>query len=159
MYNELKIKDLKPGDYVNLVLSYDERFDGDKMEIDPTEEVTCKILDVYTEDFHSIKRDFAKVKAYGWDYPENLSISDKDLWQKIESSPKQHNRPKHYGAGATDLIDYWCERYTPEELRGAFKAQLSKYNDRLGYKDDEISELTKIIDYATRYRDWLEGGK
>lgn len=153
--NQLKIKDLKPGDYVNLVLSYDERFDGDRMEIEPTNEITGKVLDVYTEDFNSDK-DFAKVKAYGWGYTNIIPISDKDLWQKIDSNPKQHNRPKHYGEGATDLINYWCERYSPDELRGAFKSQISKYIDRLGYKDDEVKELNKIIDYASRYRDWLE---
>lgn len=65
------------------------------------------------------------------------------------------NRPNHYGNGKSDLIDYWCERYSPDELRGAFKSQISKYIDRLGYKDDEVKELNKIIDYATRYRDWL----
>lgn len=43
-----------------------------------------------------------------------------------------------------------------EELKGAFKSQISKYVDRLGYKDDEIKELNKIIDYATRYKNHLE---
>lgn len=33
---------------------------------------------------------------------------------------------------------------------------MSKYVDRLGYKDDEIKELNKIIDYATRYKNHLE---
>ncbi|PWZ73291.1 hypothetical protein DD901_11900, partial [Staphylococcus pseudintermedius] len=55
-----------------------------------------------------------------------------------------------------DLIDYWCERYSAEELRGAFKSQISKYVDRLGYKDDEIEELNKIVTYATRYKEHLK---
>ncbi|HGH0841903.1 TPA: DUF3310 domain-containing protein [Staphylococcus pseudintermedius] len=67
-----------------------------------------------------------------------------------------HERPKHYGNSEIDLIDYWCERYSAEELRGAFKSQISKYVDRLGYKDDEIKELNKIIDYATRYKQYLK---
>ncbi|MDK4101087.1 DUF3310 domain-containing protein [Staphylococcus pseudintermedius] len=67
-----------------------------------------------------------------------------------------HERPKHYGNSEIDLIDYWCERYSAEELRGAFKSQISKYVDRLGYKDDEIKELNKIIDYATRYKQHLK---
>lgn len=66
------------------------------------------------------------------------------------------NRPSHYGNSEIDLIDFWCERYSKEELRGAFKSQISKYVDRLGYKDDEIKELDKIIDYATRYRIFLK---
>ncbi|EGQ3092579.1 hypothetical protein IP355_001570 [Staphylococcus pseudintermedius] len=35
-------------------------------------------------------------------------------------------------------------------------SQISKYVDRLGYKDDEIKELNKIIDYATRYKQYLK---
>ncbi|HAY0629858.1 TPA: DUF3310 domain-containing protein, partial [Staphylococcus pseudintermedius] len=57
-----------------------------------------------------------------------------------------------YGNSNKDLIDYWCKRYSAEELRGAFKSQISKYVDRLGYKDDEVEELNKIIDYAERYK-------
>lgn len=150
--NQLKIKDLKPGDYVNLVVCYDERFDGDKMEIEPTKEVTCKV----TEKFNLIDIDFAKVKVYDDAYPSESTISDAELWQKVDMPPK---RPEHYGDGKTDLIDYWCERYSPDELRGAFKSQISKYIDRLGYKDDEVKELNKIIDYASRYRDWLQEDK
>ncbi|MGV3043510.1 DUF3310 domain-containing protein [Staphylococcus rostri] len=82
-------------------------------------------------------------------------------WEKIPSNKKveYNKRPKHYGEGEFDLIDVWCATYTPEELRGAFKSQLSKYSYRLGYKDDEIDELDKIIDYATRYKKHLEGAK
>lgn len=79
-------------------------------------------------------------------------------WERIPSNKKIENkkRPKHYGDAEFDLIDYWCTRYSKEELRGAFKSQLSKYTDRIGYKDDEVDELDKIIDYATRYRDHLK---
>lgn len=82
-------------------------------------------------------------------------------WEKIPSNKKveYNNRPKHYGDGEFDLIDVWCERYSKEELRGAFKSQMSKYVDRLGYKDDEVDELDKIIDYAPRYKKHLEGVK
>ncbi|MFB3194859.1 DUF3310 domain-containing protein [Staphylococcus pseudintermedius] len=79
-------------------------------------------------------------------------------WYLIPSNTKiaTHERPAHYGNSNKDLIDYWCERYSAEELRGAFKSQISKYVDRLGYKDDEIKELNKIIDYATRYKKHLK---
>ncbi|MDK4019333.1 DUF3310 domain-containing protein, partial [Staphylococcus pseudintermedius] len=82
-------------------------------------------------------------------------------WYKITSNTKiatheDVERPAHYGDSNKDLIDYWCERYSAEELKGAFKSQISKYVDRLGYKDDEIKELNKIIDYATRYKNHLE---
>ena len=101
-------------------------------------------------------------------YPDNFYIRtdegfttyvpyDSD-WEEIPSSKKieYNKRPKHYGEGKFDLIDVWCERYSTDELRGAFKSQLSKYVDRLGYKDDEVDELDKIIDYATRYRNHLK---
>ncbi|PCF64559.1 DUF3310 domain-containing protein [Staphylococcus intermedius] len=79
-------------------------------------------------------------------------------WYPIPSNSKiaTHDRPEHYGNSEIDLIDYWCERYSAEELRGAFKSQISKYVDRLGYKDDEVKELNKIIDYATRYKNHLK---
>ncbi|HHU6749859.1 TPA: DUF3310 domain-containing protein [Staphylococcus pseudintermedius] len=88
-------------------------------------------------------------------------IDDISEWYLIPSNTKiatheDVNRPAHYGTSDIDLIDYWCERYSAEELRGAFKSQISKYVDRLGYKDDEIEELNKIVTYATRYKEHLE---
>ncbi|MEB7753301.1 DUF3310 domain-containing protein [Staphylococcus pseudoxylosus] len=43
-----------------------------------------------------------------------------------------------------------------EEFQGTMKSQISKYAIRLGRKDDKISELKKIEDYARRYRQKLE---
>ncbi|UXR83208.1 DUF3310 domain-containing protein [Staphylococcus sp. IVB6214] len=106
-----------------------------------------EIVNLYPETF--LIRTDEKFSAY---------VPYSSEWEKIPSSKKLENkkRPKHYGDAEFDLIDYWCARYSKEELRGAFKSQLSKYADRLGYKDDEIDELDKIIDYSTRYRDHLK---
>ncbi|GGA93402.1 Protein of unknwon function (DUF3310) [Staphylococcus muscae] len=107
----------------------------------------AKVLDTYNDGF-----------VVTTDEGDNCWLSYETDWEKIPSSKKLENkkRPKHYGDAEFDLIDYWCTRYSKEELRGAFKSQLSKYTDRLGYKDDEIDELDKIIDYTTRYRDHLK---
>lgn len=55
-----------------------------------------------------------------------------------------------------DLIDFWHMQMTPEEFQGAMKSHMDKYVVRLGRKDDRISELIKIEDYARRYREKLE---
>ena len=63
--------------------------------------------------------------------------------------------PKHYENGGEDFLDRTIRTSTPDELRGAIKFTIGKYVDRLGQKDDEVSELTKIINYATRYKNHL----
>lgn len=129
----------------------------EKLKIGNRVKVTVKngfllgeVLNLYADKF--FVRTDEGVTAY---FPYNSE------WEKIPSNKKveYNNRPKHYGDGEFDLIDVWCERYSKEELRGAFKSQMSKYVDRLGYKDDEVDELDKIIDYATRYKKHLEGVK
>lgn len=63
--------------------------------------------------------------------------------------------PKHYDNGGEDYIDRTFRTKTPDEIRGAMCFNIGKYNDRLGKKDSEIEELTKIINYATRYKTHL----
>lgn len=129
----------------------------EKLKIGNRVKVTVKngfllgeVLNLYTDNFY-VRTDEG-ITTY---------IPYKSEWEKVPSSKKveYNNRPKHYGEWEFDLIDVWCATYTPEELRGAFKSQLSKYSYRLGYKDDEVDELDKIIDYATRYKKHLEGVK
>jgi len=64
--------------------------------------------------------------------------------------------PNHYNNGGEDYIDRTFRTGTEEEIRGAIKFSIGKYVDRLGKKDDEVKELAKIIDYATRYKTHLE---
>lgn len=64
--------------------------------------------------------------------------------------------PNHYNNGGEDYIDRTFRTGTKEEIRGAIKFSIGKYVDRLGKKDDEVKELAKIIDYATRYKTHLE---
>ncbi|EJJ6363139.1 DUF3310 domain-containing protein [Staphylococcus pseudintermedius] len=149
----MKIKDLKIGDKVSVEVGSQQFKDTDDEKwvyetIFGTAEVT-KVNETY---------EYANVIFENGTYGE----IDADVeWYKITSNTKiatheDVERPAHYGDSNKDLIDYWCERYSAEELKGAFKSQISKYVDRLGYKDDEIEELNKIVTYATRYKNHLE---
>lgn len=149
----MQIKDLKINDEVSVKVSTQRLRDTDdeKWIYEPIFE-TAKVVEV------DKKYEYANVVFENGTYDE----IDADVeWYKIPSNTKiatheDVERPAHYGDSNKDLIDYWCERYSAEELRGAFKSQISKYVDRLGYKDDEIKELNKIIDYATRYKQHLK---
>ncbi|EJL8315740.1 DUF3310 domain-containing protein [Staphylococcus pseudintermedius] len=149
----MKIKDLKTNDEVSVKVSTQRLRDTDdeKWIYEPIFE-TAKVVVV------DKKYEYANVVFENGTYDE----IDADVeWYKIPSNTKiatheDVERPAHYGDSNKDLIDYWCERHSAEELRGAFKSQISKYVDRLGYKDDEIKELNKIIDYATRYKQYLK---
>ncbi|EGQ1710915.1 DUF3310 domain-containing protein [Staphylococcus pseudintermedius] len=146
----MEIKELKINDEVSVKVGMQRLRDTDdeKWIYEPIFE-TAKVVEV------DKKYEYANVVFENGTYDE----IDADVeWYKIPSNTKiaTHDRPAHYGDSNKDLIDYWCERYSAEELRGAFKSQISKYVDRLGYKDDEIKELNKIIDYATRYKQHLK---
>ncbi|PCF70783.1 hypothetical protein B4W72_11795 [Staphylococcus delphini] len=146
----MEIKDLKINDEVSVVVS-SQRLrdtDDDKWVYEPIFE-TAKVVEVDNYD------GFATIVFKDGSFGE---INADTEWYLIPSNTKiaTHERPAHYGNSDIDLIDYWCERYSAEELRGAFKSQISKYVDRLGYKDDEVKELNKIIDYAERYKNHLE---
>ncbi|EGQ3650266.1 DUF3310 domain-containing protein [Staphylococcus pseudintermedius] len=146
----MEIKDLKTNDEVSVKVSTQRLRDTDdeKWIYEPIFE-TAKVVVV------DKKYEYANVVFENGTYDE----IDADVeWYKIPSNTKiaTHDRPAHYGDSNKDLIDYWCERYSAEELRGAFKSQISKYVDRLGYKDDVVKELDKIIDYATRYKKHLK---
>ncbi|HHD7359608.1 TPA: DUF3310 domain-containing protein [Staphylococcus pseudintermedius] len=146
----MQIKDLKINDEVSVKVSTQRLRDTDdeKWIYEPICE-TAKVAEVDKDGL------FASIVFADGKWGE----LDKDTeWYPIPSSTKiaTHDRPAHYGDSNKDLIDYWCERYSAEELRGAFKSQISKYVDRLGYKDDEIEELNKIVTYATRYKEHLK---
>ncbi|WP_214548865.1 DUF3310 domain-containing protein [Staphylococcus pseudintermedius] len=146
----MKIKDLKINDEVSVMVS-SQRLrdtDDDKWVYEPIFE-TAKVVEV-DKNFQ-----FATIIFKDGTFGE---VNGDTEWYKIPSNTKiaTHDRPAHYGDSNKDLIDYWCERYSAEELRGAFKSQISKYVDCLGYKDDVVKELDKIIDYATRYKKHLK---
>ncbi|ELD8070069.1 DUF3310 domain-containing protein [Staphylococcus pseudintermedius] len=146
----MEIKELKINDEVSVKVSTQRHRDTDdeKWIYEPIFE-TAKVVEV-DKDFQ-----YATVVFKDGTFGEiNADVE----WYLIPSNTKiaTHERPAHYGNSNKDLIDYWCERYSAEELRGAFKSQISKYVDHLGYKDDVVKELDKIIDYATRYKKHLK---
>lgn len=63
----------------------------------------------------------------------------------------------HYTTDSTgkDFLQRFFETKSPEAVHGAMTFLMGKYIDRLGKKDAPEKELAKIIDYATRYRDFL----
>lgn len=63
----------------------------------------------------------------------------------------------HYTANADgkDYLQRFFENSTPEEVKGAMVFTMGKYIERLGKKDAVEKELAKVIDYATRYREFL----
>ncbi|EKI4610897.1 DUF3310 domain-containing protein [Staphylococcus pseudintermedius] len=140
----MEIKELEIGDEVQIVRGVQRVRDEDdeKWVYEPCFE-KGEVIDVY-EKGSKASVDFKNGTC--------TVINADTEWYKIPT----HERPAHYGNSDIDLIDYWCKRYTPEELRGAFKSHISKYVDRLGYKDDEVDELHKIVTYATRYEEHLK---
>jgi hypothetical protein len=56
-----------------------------------------------------------------------------------------------------DWIDEFARTSTAEEFRGAMRFTIGKYNRRIGKKDDELAEVTKMEDYCHRWRKYLEG--
>ncbi|MEB6231423.1 DUF3310 domain-containing protein [Mammaliicoccus sciuri] len=80
----------------------------------------------------------------------------KDNLNRIEEI-MYNDVPDHYKADI-DVIEFCRQHFTDEEFKGAMKFNLIKYPTRLGRKDDIVKELDKIIDYAQRYKEVLEGG-
>lgn len=92
-----------------------------------------------------------------YDGTETYHIDDKYKIRVIEKA--ENIKQQHYQSNTDDgidLIDFWHMQMTPEEFQGAMKSNLMKYSTRLGRKDDKVKELNKIIDYAERYRNYLQ---
>ncbi|MDE9953650.1 hypothetical protein [Staphylococcus pseudintermedius] len=112
----MQIKDLKINDEVSVKVSTQRLRDTDdeKWIYEPICE-TAKVVEVDKDGL------FASIVFADGKWGE----LDKDTgWYPIPSNTKiaTHDRPAHYGNSNKDLIDYWCERYSAEELRGAFKS-------------------------------------
>lgn len=100
------------------------------------------------------------MRAIVYDGTETYHIDDKYKIRVIEKS--ENVKQQHYQSNTDDgidLIDFWHMQMSDEEFQGAMKSQISKYAIRLGRKDDKVKELNKIIDYAERYRNYLQEDK
>lgn len=76
----------------------------------------------------------------------------------IESPERRYEKISPHYTENTDGKDYlqrFFESETPEAVRGAMVFTIGKYIERLGKKDAAEKELAKVIDYATRYREYL----
>lgn len=100
------------------------------------------------------------MSATVYDGTETYHIDDVVKIRIIEKA--EDIKEQHYQSNTDDgidLIDFWHMQMSDEEFQGAMKSQISKYAIRLGRKDDKVKELNKIIDYAERYRNYLQEDK
>ena len=99
--------------------------DGDPVILKP-----CGTEDIF---FHSTLHDWA------------------DILPKAAST---HYTPD---ASGKDYLARCEETYSRAEMIGAYRFTIGKYVDRMGKKQGEPveKELDKIIDYATRAKEWL----
>lgn len=58
--------------------------------------------------------------------------------------------PDHYKKGGLEVVDIWRAKLTPEEFKGACKANILKYVLRADYKN-HLEDLKK----AAVYLQWL----
>lgn len=127
---------------------------GDIIEFEYPIDLGQAIRAEVTELHHDVMR------AIVYDGTETYHIDDKYKIRVIEKS--ENVKQQHYQSNTDDgidLIDFWHMQMSDEEFQGAMKSQISKYAIRLGRKDDKVKELNKIIDYAERYRNYLQEDK
>lgn len=75
-----------------------------------------------------------------------------------EESTDQQYHDAHY-LGDVQPIELMQAQFTPEEFRGALKANIIRYVSRLGKKDDPKKESDKILRYAEWLRQFVHTGK
>lgn len=66
--------------------------------------------------------------------------------------------PHYSGSEGVDMIAFIEQQWSKDAVRGFMAGNIVKYATRLGRKDEEVKELDKIIDYAQRYKDYLQKG-
>lgn len=127
---------------------------GDIIELEYPIDSGQPIKAEVTELHHDVMR------ATVYDGTETYHIDDKYRIRVIGKA--EDVKQQHYQSNTDDgidLIDFWHMQMTDEEFQGAMKSNLMKYSTRLGRKDDKVKELNKIIDYAERYRNYLQEGE
>ena len=68
----------------------------------------------------------------------------------METEKKNAISPDHYKQGGLEVVDIWRAKLTPEELKGAFKANVLKYVMRADYKNG-LEDYKK----AAVYLNWI----
>lgn len=78
--------------------------------------------------------------------------------QKIDHEEVAENKkdiPDHYTGGEIDLIEYFYQQRGLDAMVDMTSFNIQRYASRLGRKDEMVSELNKIIDYAERLKEKL----
>ena len=96
----------------------------------------------------------------GYLYTVKFDGNRENAWahypEDMKHAPQQSN---HYtpDSSGKDYLARCEETYSRDEMIGAYRFTLGKYVDRMGKKQGEPveKELDKIIDYATRAKQWL----
>lgn len=65
----------------------------------------------------------------------------------MEAYEDKINNPRHYTVGGYEAIDVIRSKLTPEEYRGACKANVLKYLMRANYKGHHDQDLEKALYY------------
>lgn len=74
----------------------------------------------------------------------------------IQSYEDKVNNPRHYTVGGYEAIDVIKAKLTPEEYRGACKANVLKYLMRANYKGHHDQDLEKALYYMKELVNALE---
>lgn len=114
--------------------------------------------------YHDLDELFKLLENEFKEYKDNqLTFKDDLIKEQIPSEITDTLKPSitppsHYQANTSDIdpIAFLEMHGTREEVRGSVKINIMKYITRLGRKDDELQEMNKIIDYAQRYKRYLE---
>ena len=83
--------------------------------------------------------------------PRNYKINS-EIVDEIQIIHQKQDRYK--SPDGKDHIDVFFETENVDFCRGAMKFTIEKYLKRLGKKDSILKEVTKIADYAERWRQY-----
>ena len=85
-------------------------------------------------------------------YPEKLE------WKMKKKNIRDDvvNNPKHYTVGGYEAIDVMKAKLSPDEWRGACKANVLKYLMRANYKGHHDQDCEKALFYMKELVDALE---
>lgn len=94
------------------------------------------------------KSDFKKVSEWQTKRLEEIRQNKEDVRKEVSKIKV----PDHYrGSSDIDLIEFFYQQWGLEALRAVTSFNIQRYALRLGRKDEETKELSKIIDYAERF--------
>lgn len=68
------------------------------------------------------------------------------------------NSPPHYTFGGIETIKYIEAKLTRDQYIGYLRGNIIKYVSRLGLKDEDVTDIGKIVWYSTELRRVLNNG-